>query len=119
MSDTALPTDRPKRNPFAGILPIVVGILLTIIYFRLTKITNRWPMPGHVLYRAMVVSLVALGLTQMYRAHRGRIRLPVWFRLSQHWMSIPLEGWIYLAIMFVLFTGAMLTKQNTLLLVFA
>lgn len=76
-------------------------------------------MPGHVLFFSLVLTMGALGVFQLVKTFYRRIRFPSWLRVSQHWMSIPLEGWIYLAIMFVLFTSAMLTKQNTLLLVFA
>src|SRR4051812_25823250 len=120
MSDSALPLNRPRRNPFAGVIPIIVALILTALYFRLPRFTARWSMPVHVLYRGVVVAIGLMGVSQVVSTLANRrIRFPSWMRLTQHWTSIPLEGWIYLGIMVVLFTGAMLTKQNTLLLVFA
>lgn len=120
MSDSAIPLNRPRRNPFAGVVPIVVALILTAIYFRLPRMTAKWPVPVHVLYRGVVVAIGLMGVSRVISTLANRrIRFPSWLRLTQHWTSIPLEGWIYLGIMVVLFTGAMLTKQNTLLLVFA
>lgn len=120
MPNPPLPLNRPRRNPFAGLIPIVVAVILTVLYFRLPRVTSKWPLPAHVLYRGIVVAIGLMGVSQIVSTLANRrIRFPSWMRLTQHWTSIPLEGWIYLGIMVVLFTGAMLTKQNTLLLVFA
>jgi len=120
MSESALPENRSNRNPFAGVVPILVALALTAVYFRVPRLSANWTVPGHILYRGMVVAIGLSGIAQLIGpALFSRRKLPSWLRLSQHWMTIPLEGWIYLGIMFVLFTGAMLTKQNTLLLVFA
>lgn len=119
MLESTLSAQTPRRNPFVGILPIVFALLLTAIYFRVPQISAKWSVPGHVFFRGLVVligvsgAIRVLGTLSSYRP-----RVP-WLRLTQHRMSIPLEGWIYLGIIIVLFTGAMLTKQNTLLLVFA
>ena len=120
MSDSTLSSTNSKRNPFVGILPIVGALLLTAVYFRAPQIAKNWPLPGHVFFRGLVILMGLSGLMQVFSAFSNfRLRLPAWVMLTQHRMSIPLEGWIYLSIIIVLFTGAMLTKQNTLFLVFA
>ena len=120
MSDSTLSSTHPKRNPFVGILPIIGALLLAVVYFSVPQITRYWPVPAHVFFRGVVILMGLSGLMQIFSAFSNfQHRLPSWVMLTQHRMSIPLEGWIYLAILIVLFTGAMLTKQNTLFLVFA
>lgn len=120
MSDSVLSTSRPRRNRFAGILPIAIALVLTAVYFGMPGISRRWSAPMDILFRGLVVTMGLTGVAQVGNTFSSRrVILPAWMRLSKHWMSIPLEGMIYLGIMLVLFTGAMLTKQNTLLLVFA
>jgi uncharacterized protein (DUF58 family) len=109
-----------KRSPLAGFLTIGGALLLTAVYFRVPQIARNWPFPGHVFFRGLVILLGLSGLMQVIGSFsNSRLRVPAWVVLTQHRMSIPLEGWIYLSIIIVLFTGAMLTKQNTLFLVFA
>jgi uncharacterized protein (DUF58 family) len=120
MSDSSLPALGLKRKPFAGVLQIVLALLLTAIYFGIPRIADRWSVSAHIMFRALVVIIGLVGAARLLKTMMtGNTRSRSWLRLTQHRMAIPLEGWIYLAIMFVLFTGAMLTKQNTLLLVFA
>ena len=102
-----------------GILPIAFALLLTAVYFRVPQISAKWSIPGHVLFRGLVVLIGLSGAIRVLGTlSKYRPKLPLML-ITQHRMSIPLEGWIYLGIIIVLFTGAMLTKQNTLLLVFA
>ena len=120
MSETLLPSQSAKRNPFAGIVPVVLALFLAAIYFRYPAIAASWPPPGHLFFRGLVVMVGLFGLSGFFgTAWRYRPKLPAWMSLTQHRMSVPLEGWIYLAIIIVVFTGAVLTKQNTLMLVFA
>ena len=120
MSESTLSSTHSKRNPLAGILTIIGALLLTAVYFRSPQIAKNWPVPGHVFFRGLVILMGLSGLMQVLNSFsKSRLRIPAWAMMTQHRMSIPLEGWIYLAIIIVLFTGAMLTKQNTLFLVFA
>ena len=119
MSDSAIPVNGPKRNPYAGVLPIVIAVLLTVVYYRVPLLSFAWSRPAHIFFRSLVGLLGLMGFAKVVGGLIRRPKIPSWLRLTTHWMTIPLEGWIYLGIMFVLFTGAMLTKQNTLLLVFA
>lgn len=119
MPESTLSAQASRRSPFQGLIPIAFAILLTVVYFRVPQISAKWSVPGHVFFRGLVVLIGLSGLTRVAgNLAKFRPRVP-WMRLTQHRMSIPLEGWIYLAIIIVLFTGAMLTKQNTLLLVFS
>jgi hypothetical protein len=120
MSESALPKNDPQRNRFAGVIPLLIALLLIAIYRRSPQLSAKWSPSSHLLFRGLVMTVGLTGLYQLVIAtFKRRPKFLAWFRLTQHRMSIPLEGWIYLGIMFVLFTGAMLTKQNTLLLVFA
>ena len=120
MSDSLLTSNRSKQNPFAGVLPIIVALLLTVVYFRAPQIARNWSVPGHIFFRGLVVLIGLSGAIRVFQTVvRAGPKFPFWFIVSQHRMTIPLEGWVYLGIIIVLFTGAMLTRQNTLLLVFA
>jgi hypothetical protein len=119
MSESALPDTRSKRNPFAGIVSVSIAAILVVVYFKVPFVSSAWSPPSHWFFRGLVALIGFMGLAKIVGNLMRRPRVPSWLRLTQHWMTIPLEGWIYLGIMFVLFTGAMLTKQNTLLMVFA
>jgi uncharacterized protein (DUF58 family) len=119
MSDSTISGPQTKRNPFAGIVPILFALLLTAVYFRVPQITAKWSAPGHMFFRGLVVLIGISGAVRVLGTLSSfKPQFPRIFK-TQHRMAIPVEGSIYLAIIIVLFTGAMLTKQNTLLLVFA
>ncbi len=117
-------TGRPL--PTRAILRWIVGLIalsvasgLGVGYFVMTNLTASWLVTEHVAFRTVVVFIALMGLTQIglaMSATRGVMATP---RFGSHRVLIPSEGFAYLGIMCVLFTGAMLTKQNTLLLVFA
>ena len=119
MSDSTVSTQKSRQSPIAGVVPILIALLLTAVYFKVPHITSKWSVPGDMFFRGLVVLIGLTGVIKLFGAmSKSRPQLP-WLLITQHRMSIPLEGWIYLGIIIVLFTGAMLTKQNTLLLVFA
>ena len=102
-----------------GILALAVAIGLGIAYFLMKSLTANWGVPEQIAFRTFVVFIGLIGVMQIamaMSATRGVMATP---RFGSHRMLIPPEGFAYLGIMCVLFTGAMLTKQNTLLLVFA
>ncbi|HEY0983260.1 hypothetical protein, partial [Schlesneria sp.] len=97
MSDSILSTNRSKRSPFAGILPIVVALLLTAVYFRAPQIARNWSVPGHIFFRGVVVLIGASGAIRVFQTlKRSGFKFPLWFIVSQHRMTIPVEGWAYL-----------------------
>ena len=102
-----------------GLVALSVATGLGVGYFVMTNLTTSWTVTEHVAFRTVVVFIALMGLTQIglaMSATRGVMATP---RFGSHRVLIPSEGFAYLGIMCVLFTGAMLTKQNTLLLVFA
>jgi uncharacterized protein (DUF58 family) len=112
-------TSRSRGHWLVGVPALVLAIGMTVAYFRWPNLTNNWSVLELVGFRTFVVFIGTIGLAQIAAAlssTRGVLSTP---RFGSHRMVIPPEGVVYLAIMFVLFTGAMLTKQNTLLLVFA
>ena len=114
MSDSTVSTQKSRQSPIAGVVPILIALLLTAVYFKVPHITSKWSVPGDMFFRGLVVLIGLTGVIKLFGAmSKSRPQLP-WLLITQHRMSIPLEGWIYLGIIIVLFTGAMLTKQNTL-----
>ncbi len=112
-------SSRNRIRWITGVLALSVSIGLGIAYFLLKSLTADWGVPEQIAFRTGVVFIGFIGLMQIavaMSATRGVMATP---RFGSHRMLIPSEGFAYLGIMCVLFTGAMLTKQNTLLLVFA
>lgn len=110
-------TRRPRWWTPVPALTISLGIALAYYCF------PQWTSSLSVLSRVMVRSVVALfgmiGLAQILAAWsptRGAFATP---GFGRHRMVVPIEGIVYLVIIVALFTGAMLTKSNMLLLVFA
>ena len=119
MPESSSSAPASQRHAFAGIVPILFSLLLAVIYFRVPQFTAKWSMPWHLFFRGLVVLIGLSGLIRLLRnLSQSGFRIPRAL-ISQHRMFIPTEGRIYLGIIIVLFTGAMLTKQNPLLLVFA
>lgn len=108
-----------KSGSFASRLPAVTVILLVLVYFRAPALTAEWPFAVHLGIRLLVAVIGVAFFFRVVQSLSQKSAVRTWLRLGHHQMGIPLEGWIYLGIMFVLFTGAMLTNQNTLMLVFA
>ena len=110
---------RTRGRWLVGVSALSLAIGLTVASFWLPNLTANWSVIGDIGFRTFVVFLGTVGLSQIAAAlssTRGSLAMP---RFAGHRSVIPPEGLVYLAIMFVLFIGAMLTKQNTLLLVFA
>lgn len=119
MLESTPSTPVSRRNAFAGIVPILFALLLTAVYFRVPQFTAKWSMPWHLFFRGLVVLIGISGVIRWLRnLSQSGFKIPM-VLISQHRMFIPMEGRIYLGIIIVLFTGAMLTKQNPLFLVFA
>jgi len=115
----ATQSNRTRGRWFVGVPALALAISLTVAYFRLPNLTANWSLTEVIGFRTFVVFVGTVGLAQIAAAlssTRGTVATP---QFGSHRMVVPTEGIVYLAIMFVLFTGAMLTKQNTLLLVFA
>lgn len=116
---SAAQTTRSRGRWFVGLPFLALAISLMVAYFRLPRMTASWSVTEHILFRSVVVFFGMIGLAQIAAAistTRGAFATP---GIGRHRMLVSTEGIVYLAIMFVLFTGAMLTRQNTLLLVFA
>lgn len=119
MSNPVQATATRRHRWFAGVPALLVAISLTMIYYGVPSMTGGLSVLGLVVFRAVIVLFTMIGLGQIAAAWsptRGAIATP---RLGKHRMVVPVEGIVYLTIMFALFTGAMLTKSNMLLLVFA
>ena len=118
MSNTTQ-SNRTRGRWYVGVPALALAIGLTVAYFQLPYLRANWSVNEEIAFRTFVVFIGTIGLSQIAAAMsstHGALATP---RFGSHRMVVPAEGLVYLAIMFVLFTGAMLTKQNTLLLVFA
>lgn len=119
MANAIPATSNRRRKWLAGIPALAVAIGLALVYYCFPSWTNSLSVLGRVLFRSVVVLFGMVGLAQIASAWsptRGTIATP---GFGTHRMVVPVEGLVYLTIMFALFTGAMLTKSNMLLLVFA
>ncbi len=102
-----------------GGLFLSAALTLALFEYFFPQSMLRFSVPGRVAYRALMALMGVIGLTQIasaISATRGVVAAP---GIGKHRMVVPVEGIVYLVIMFALFTGAMLTKSNMLLLVFA
>ena len=113
----ASPVRRPHWGTAVPMLALALG--LGLCEFAFPRWANELTITSRILFRGFVVFLGVIGLIQLAAAWsptRGAIATPVF---GKHRMVLPMEGIVYLTIMFALFTGAMLTRSNMLLLVFA
>ncbi len=112
-------TSRARSHWLVGVPALTLAAVMTFAYLRWPSLTENWSVSESIGFRTFVVFIGTVGLAQIAAAlssTRGTLATP---RFGSHRSGIPAEGIVYLLIMGVLFTGAMLTRQNTLLLVFA
>lgn len=112
---------KPSRTKrwYVGIPALTVSAVLALLYLIFPRWSSDLSVLGHFVVRSVIVAFGIIGLVQTAAAWshiRGTFATP---GFGQHRMVVPTEGIVYLTIMFALFTGAMLTKSNMLLLVFA
>ncbi|MBS0203180.1 MAG: DUF58 domain-containing protein [Planctomycetes bacterium] len=112
-----VPATMPRRPRWYSSIPaLMVALVLGLGYSRWTV---GMTLASRIMFRAVVVLFAVIGVFQIASAlspTRGTLATP---GFGKHRMVVPVEGIVYLTIMFALFTGAMLTKSNMLLLVFA
>ncbi len=114
----ATPTSRTRRQWLIGVSALALASVMTVAYLRWPNLSQNWSVSESIGFRTLVVFIGTVGLAQIAAAlsfTRGALATP---RFGSHRSVFPAEGIVYLLIMGVLFTGAMLTRQNTLLLVF-
>ena len=119
MSKAVPATSTRRTRWYAGLPALAVAAALASAYYCFPRWTASFSILAQVLYRSVVVLFSMFGLAQIAAAWsptRGSIATP---GFGKHRMVVPVEGLVYLTIMFSLFIGAMLTKSNMLLLVFA
>lgn len=110
---------RRRRRWLAGIPFIAIAAILGLMELFAPRWISQLSVPGRVMFRGLIVLFGMAGLVQFAASRsptRGTIATP---GFGRHRMVVPVEGLVYLTIMFALFTGAMLTRSNMLLLVFA
>jgi uncharacterized protein (DUF58 family) len=118
-SRDAVRSSRTLLRWITGTSLMLLAIGLSVVHLTFREWSENWSVAEQVGFRAGIACIAFLGVMQIalaLSAARGMVATP---RLGSHQTLIPPEGFAYLGIMCVLFTGAMLTKQNTLLLVFA
>ena len=111
-----VPATARRPRWYVGIPALIVALVLALGY---SSWTVGMTLPSRIMFRAMVVLFGLIGIFQIASSlspTRGTLATP---GFGKHRMVVPVEGIVYLTIMFALFTGAMLTKSNMLLLVFA
>ncbi|MDA0834351.1 MAG: DUF58 domain-containing protein [Planctomycetota bacterium] len=112
--------DTPARMiSLGGFLSVLIGIGCLIADARLSVLLEEYLRGSHFALFVAGMLLILHGGQLMWRAFFFAARPNRSAPATQHRISLPREGMIYLMIMVVLFTGAMLGRSNLLLLVFA
>ena len=112
-------TFRLKFRLIVGVLFLLIGTGLLVGYRSFWQSVVEWNETQHVLFLTLAMGMVVIGMCAITAGISSTRRGLMTPRIGSQSMLIPIEGVIYLCIMFVLLGGAFLTKQNTLLLVFA
>ncbi|MEX1230140.1 MAG: DUF58 domain-containing protein [Planctomycetaceae bacterium] len=119
MSNRETSETAARTISLSGFLSILIGIACLIVDAKLSILLEEYLRGSHYVLFAVGIVLVLYGGHLMWQSFfpepNGRRRAPA----SQHRISLPREGLVYLLIMVVLFTGSMLGRSNLLLLVFA
>ncbi len=105
-----------RRLSVGGLLAMVVGLGLCLIEWTTGFIQGRLGPFGHYTILGCGILFSIWGLKELLSAwwpHIGRNGL------VRNRFHIPLEGWAFLLIMFVLFIGSLLGRSNPLMLVFS
>ncbi len=111
--------DTSRRPPLAGIFAILCGGSLLIGLQRLSWLSDRWIGFNRWVLITIGSGLFLWGLKQAFqwtRSNQVVKRRPVW---NRNRMAITREGIAYIAIMSVMFLGAIIGRTNMLMFVFA
>ena len=109
-----------RRISWAGLAVFLIGVLTIVGELRLGLMKARTGMPGHVVmlilgtcFLLIGLQFVVVGLVPALTASRGTKTL------ARNRFYLPVEGRVACGILIVLFVGAMIGRNNLLLLVFA
>lgn len=121
MAEAVAATLKSNRRPpwWAAIPALAVSVAVAAVYYFNPQWTSKLSIAESIFIRTMIALFGVVGALQLFAAWsptRGSIATP---GFGKHRMVVPVEGIVYLVIIVALFTGAMLTKSNMLLLVFA
>lgn len=111
--------DTVRRSPSAGVVSILCGGGLLFGLQRYSWFSERWRGFSRWVLVALAVGLLLWGFNQAFRwirPNRPVRRRPVW---NRNRMAITREGIAYVAIMSVMFLGAIIGRTNMLMFVFA
>ena len=106
----------PRTFSTVGLLVMLVGLGLVAFELRYSLLLYRLGMLGRIVVIVCGTGFSVWGLKELianWWPHLGRRGF------GRHRSSVPAEGWVYVAIMVVLFTGSLFGRSNPLLLVFA
>jgi uncharacterized protein (DUF58 family) len=106
-------SDSVQSVSTTGVIFMVVGMGMVLFEFQTDFMLRRLGLWGRGIMLACGTALSVWGLKDVIASF--------WPRLAGrgYHVRIPLEGWLYLLIMIVLFMGALIGRNNPLLMVFA
>lgn len=111
--------DPARRFPIAGATAILCGGNLLFGLQRYSWLAERWRGFSRWVLIALAVGLLLWGLHRVFRwirPNQSVRRRPAW---NRNRMAITREGIVYVAIMSVMFLGAIIGRTNMLMFVFA
>lgn len=106
----------PRNFSTVGMIFMLVGLGLVAFELRYSLLLYRLGMLGRVVLFVCGTGFSVWGLKELianWWPHLGRRGF------GRHRSAVSTEGWVYVGIMIVLFTGALFGRSNPLLLVFA
>ncbi|MBM4077596.1 MAG: hypothetical protein FJ267_18370, partial [Planctomycetes bacterium] len=108
-----------KLRLFMGVFWLLTSLVMIWGYYNWSYITDDWQLVTQLMYRSGVVLSGFVGVTLIISSWANIRRGFVTPQIGNNRLIIPIEGIVYLGIMMVMLVGSLLTRQNTLLLVFA
>jgi uncharacterized protein (DUF58 family) len=108
-----------RQSPLSGVAAILCGSSLLLGLQRYSWLTEHWRGFSRWVLVALAVGLLLWGCSQVFRwirPNQAVRRRTVW---NRNRMAITREGIVYVAIMSVMFLGAIIGRTNMLMFVFA
>ena len=118
MSDEALESETARVRPVSGILAFMCGIASGVMYVKGYTFMPPNPAWLRVLHFVFAATATLWGLKTLIFGRSRHASIPLISKYMRYQIVVTREGWLYFIIMVTVLVGALLGKQNLLLLVF-
>ena len=108
-------SDRSITLPAPGVLTAFAGVGLLCLYVKGYTFTGAVPRLGHFVLSSL---LFMVGLRMSLFGERRKSASSTWNEWIPYRVALTREGWMYVVIMVTVFIGALLGRNNLLMLVF-